>query len=106
MFDVPVRIVPQRFAIHRTGECMHSDRAAQPDERYLYFKLDHSRYPIGKQCESRIGDKGPDGDEEGLDVPARHLIFYISTGVAESEKTCLNHSNAGQVAEYLMAEFV
>ena len=106
MSDVSVSILPERFAVDRAGECMHGNRAAEPDQGNLYLEFDHSGYPVGKQGESRVGDKGPDGDDEGLDVPARHLVFYVSAGIAESEKTCLDDSNAGQMAENLMTQFV
>jgi len=95
MSDISVRVVPQRLAVDRTGECVHSDRAAEPDQGDLYLELDHSGYPVGKQGESCVGDQGPHRDEEGLDVPARRFIFYVSAGIAESEEACLDDSNAG-----------
>ena len=103
---MPVRILPQRFAVDRTGERMHGDRTAQPDQCDLYLELDHMGYPVAQQGESRVGDKRPDGDEEGLDVSAWHLVFYVSAGIAESEQTGLYNSNPGQVAESLVPEFV
>jgi len=104
--DVPVCIVPKRFAVDRAGECMHGDRAAEPDQGYLCLEFDHIGYPVEQQGESCIGDKRTDRDEEGLDESAGHLILYVSAGISESEITCFDDSDPGQVAEYFMPQFV
>ena len=85
---------------------MHRNRSAEPDQCNLYLEFDHGGYPVAKQCERCVDNQRPDRNEKGLYVPARHLIFYVSAGVAEPEDACLDDSNPGQMAEYLMTEFV
>jgi hypothetical protein len=85
---------------------MHRNRSAEPDQGNLYLELDHSGYPVGKQCESRIGDKRPDSDEEGLNIPVGRYILHVSTRITEPEEARFDDSNPGQMAEYVMTEFV